>query len=145
MPNITTLDTPEGLVLSDLERKIVEGLASRKSAKALSVELGIPKAAINNLMRRPNVAEFITEVIDARNQLLKLQIVDTLANIFEDKVEKNLEDEEARLADLTRKDVVDVAKTLNDLIKTSDSTSKAEAEDRFAQIYNQINVISKGD
>jgi len=140
--NKDVIENPKELTLSDLERKIVEGLATNKSPKALSLEFGIPRMAINNLMRKPEVSEFITEIIDARNQLLKLQIVDTLANVFEDKVAKNAEDDEARLADLTRKDIVDVAKTLDGLIKTSDSISKEGAEDRFAQIYNQINVIT---
>ena len=141
MNDITTIDTPGDLTLSSLERKIVERLASGVAAKSIAIELGIPRIAITNLMRRQEVSEFITEVIDARNQLLKLQIVDTIAAVFEDKVAANAEDEEARLADLTRKDIVDVARTLNDLIKTSDSTAKEEAEDRMTQIYNQINVI----
>ena len=139
--NEVALDTPKGLILSDLERKIVDGLASSKSAKSISLELGIPRVAIVNLMRKPDVSEFIAEVIDARNQLLKLQLVDTIAGVFESKVRINAEDEDACMADLTRKDIVDVDKTLNDLIKTSDSTSKESSEDRFTQIYQQINNI----
>ena len=145
MPNdIDLIDTPKDLTLSTLERQIVEGLASNKSPKALAYELGIPQRAITNLMRRPEVAAFITEVIDARNQALKLHIVDTLVAVFDDKIQKNAEDEESRLADLTRKDIVDMAKTLNDLIKTSDSQKQEEEQDQFAKIYNQINVIQNG-
>lgn len=144
MSNVTTIDTPAKLTLSDLERKIVEGLASRKTAKSLSMELGVPLLAITNLIRKPGVSEFLQEIIDARNMLMKMSLPDLLMSIIEDKVAQNQENEEGRLADLTRKDVVDVAKQLNDMLKTTDSASKEEAEDKFTKLYQQINIIQNG-
>ena len=146
---IVQLDTPDGLVLSDLERKIVEGLASKKSAADISLQHGIPRSAITNLLRKPGVREFIQELVDARNQLMKMYLPDLLLDIIEDKVamlhEENEDGKTGRAADLTRKDVVDVAKQLNDLIKTTDSISKDEAEDKFGKLYQQINIIQNGD
>ncbi len=141
MSNITTIETPQGLVLSNLERTIVEGLASRKSPNSLSIELGIPKLAIMNLMRKPGVSEFLQEVVDARNMLMKLSLPDILMSILEDKISQNEEDEEGRLANLTKKDVVDIAKELNAMLKTTGSESKEEAEDKFSKLYQQINII----
>lgn len=142
---IQKMDTPEGLILSDLERKILEGLSAKKAPKDLSIELGIPRIAITNLLRKPGVKEFMQELVDARNQLMKMYLPDLLMDIIDDKVAKNAEDEEGRLADLTKKDVVDVARQLNDLIKTTDSVSKEEAEDKFSKLYQQINIIQNGD
>ena len=142
---LTKIDTPEGLALSDLERKIIEGLATKKTPKELSIQLGIPKTAIANLLRKPGIQEFMQELVDARNQLMKMQLPDLLMDIIEDKVAVNDEDEDKRLADLTKKDVVDVAKQLNDLIKTTDSAKKDEAEDKFSKLYQQINIIQNGD
>lgn len=142
---LTKIDTPEGLVLSDLERKIIEGLATKVTPKELSIQLGIPRTAIANLLRKPGIQEFMQELVDARNQLMKMQLPDLLMDIIEDKVAVNEEDGEKRLADLTKKDVVDVAKQLNDLIKTTDSVKKDEAEDKFSKLYQQINIIQNGN
>jgi len=145
MNSPTTIDTPESLVLSALEREILDGLSQAKSPKALSVELGIPRTAITSLLRKPGVTEFVQELVDARNQAMKLYLPDLLMGIIEDKVAQNQEDEEARLANLTRKDVVDVAKQLNDMLKTTGSVDKEEAEDKFSKIYQQINVIQNSN
>jgi len=141
MKELATLDTPKGLILSDLERKIVEGLATKKTPKDLSIELGIPRVAINNIIRKEGVSEFIQELVDARNQLMKMYLPDLLMDIIEDKVTKNSEDDEARLADLTRKDVIDVAKQLDSLLKTTSSAKEDAVEDKFAKLYQQINII----
>ena len=141
MNQLQTLDTPKNLVLSSLERQILNGLAEAKSPKDISVELGIPRVAISSLMRKDGVMDFVQELVDARNQVMKMYLPDLLMGIIEDKVVKNQEDEEKRTADLTKKDVVDVAKQLSDLIKTTGGVEKEQAEDKFAKIYQQINII----
>jgi hypothetical protein len=141
----TELDTPQGVAFTDLERQIIEGIASRKSPTQLSVEIGIPKNAILNLVRRPEVAEFIQEIIEARNLMMKMQLPDLLMGIIEDKVAQNAEDDERRLADLTRKDVVDVARQLNDMLKTTGSTKEDGNDDVMTKLYQQINIIQNGD
>ena len=142
---LTPLDTPKSLVLSDLERRIVDGLASDRSPKDLSLDLGIPINAIRNLMRKEGVSAFIQELIDARNQLMKMRLPDLLMGIVEDRVLMNQENEEKRLGQLSNKDLVDIIKQLNDLLKTTGSESKAEAEDAFTKLYQQINIIQNGD
>lgn len=141
MNQLQTLDTPKNLVLSSLERQILNGLAEAKSPKDISVELGIPRVAISSLMRKDGVMDFVQELVDARNQVMKMYLPDLLMGIIEDKVVKNQEDEEKRTADLTKKDVVDVAKQLSDLLKTTGGVEKEQAEDKFAKIYQQINII----
>ena len=143
--DIIQLDTPSNLVLSDLERKLVEGLASKRTPKDLSIEYGIPRTAITNLLRKPGVSEFIQELVDARNQLMKMYLPDLLMSIIEDKVAKNMEEEDSRMADLSRKDVVDIARQLNDMLKTTGSEAVTEKEDKFAKLYQQINIIQNGD
>lgn len=143
--DLVNLDTPMDLVLSSLERDILEGLASAKSPKDISTEMGIPRAAIMTLLRKPGVKDFVQELVDARNQLMKMYLPDLLMNIIEDKVVQNEENEDSRLADLSRKDVVDIAKQLDSLLKTTGGDTQDEAEDKMTKLYQQINVIQNGD
>ncbi len=144
MSNVANIDTPDTLILTDLERDILDKFANAMSPKDIAMELGIPRTTITTLMRKKGVKEFIQELVDARNQMMKMYLPDLLMGIIEDKVVKNNEDEDSRLADLTRKDVVDIAKQLDALLKTTDSGSKEEAEDKMTKLYQQINIIQSG-
>ena len=77
--------------------------------------------------------------------MMKMQLPDLLMGIIEDKVAQNAEDDERRLADLTRKDVVDVARQLNDMLKTTGSTKEDGNDDVMTKLYQQINIIQNGD
>ena len=139
------IDTPDTLRLTDLERNILDKFANAVSPKDIALEFGIPKTAITQLMRKPGVKEFVQELVDARNQMMKMYLPDLLMGIIEDKVAKNQEGEDSRMADLTRKDVVDIAKQLDALLKTTDSATKDEPEDKMAKLYQQINIIQSSD
>lgn len=142
-PTLTPIDTPKNVILTPLERSIIELLADGKMPKDISIQLGIPRVAITTLLRKEGVSEFVQELVDARNQAMKMYLPDLLMSIIEDKIAKNMEDEDARLSDLTRKDVIDIARTLTELTKST-SSQKDEPQDRFTQLYQQINLIQGG-
>lgn len=134
------LDLPKGLLLSDLEVEILRGMASKKRVKIIAAELGIPIASINTFLKRDGVKEFVQEMIDARNLALKMELPDLLVRIIEDKIDL-AEEEGLSLGETTKKDIVDVIKQLNDLLKTTDSSQAKQEEDSFTKIYQSINVI----
>lgn len=143
---LSVIDTPQGLILTDIERSIIEALASGQTPKDIALELGIPRTAVVNLMRKPSVAEFIQEIVDARNQAMKMYLPDLLTRIIEDKIAKHVDEaEDGRMADLTKKDVIDIARQLNDMLKTTGSETKEVAEDKLGKIYQQINIIQNGE
>jgi hypothetical protein len=141
----TQIDTPDALILTDLERNILDRLASAEAPKDIAISLGIPRTSISNLLRKPGVKDFIQELVDARNQVMKMYLPDLLMGIIEDKIAKNQEDDESRLSDLTKKDVVDIAKQLDSLLKTTDTVQKTEGEDKMSKLYQQINIIQNGE
>lgn len=137
---MTELDTPKGLVLSVLERHIIEALAEGQSPTQVSLDNGIPKSAILSFQKRKGVSDYLNELINARNQQLAMHLPNFLMSILEDKVAANKE-EGGRLADLTKKDVVELAREVTSVMKATTKVDKEESEDRFTKIYNQISVI----
>lgn len=124
-----------------LENEVLIALAEGKSIKQISLELGIPQSAINRLTRDKKASEHLKEMISARNTAIKAYLPQLMMSIIEDKVDKIKNNPEATIGDITRKDVVDVAKVLNELLKGSDSTSQEEASG-FNLIYQQIGVLN---
>lgn len=126
------------LQLSPIEEEIVKGSAEGYSVVDLSVNLGLPKSTITNTLKKPKIKKYLDEMIKARNQSIQMHLPNLLMEILGDKVAKVKEDPEARLADITRKDVVDIAKVLNELTKSSQDTEKET--NNLVQIYNQLGV-----
>lgn len=141
---IVTLDLPRNLSLSPVEEQIVRDFVAGTPAKLISSKLGIPNSAVLNLLRKDEIKIFIQEMIDARNSALKMELPNLLMDIIADKV-LQIEEDKGRMADATKRDLVDVVRTLNDLIKTSDSSKESEDGDGFSKLYQQINVIQQKD
>jgi len=142
MTTSTELDTPKNLVLTGLERDILLQLADGKSQKSIAESMGIPRSAITSLLRKDGVSEFVNELIEAKNQAMRAYLPELLMAVIEDKLDKAKENE-TRLADTTRKDIIDIAKQLAELTKPQ--AKQEETQDRFTQIYQQISVINGGD
>jgi hypothetical protein len=64
-----------------------------------------------------------------------------LMEIMEAKLDRIKENGELTLADSTKKDVVEIAKTLADILKMQDASDKKEELTGFQLIYNQLNVM----
>lgn len=127
-----------------IEHQIMEMLAEgTNSAKVISTTLGIPQATINRFLARDDVKKHAQELIDARNTAIKAYLPTLLMGIIEARLEKLEEDPEASLASASKKDIVDIARVVNELIKTSDSATSAQDTklDAFSAIYAQINNI----
>lgn len=127
-----------------LEHQIMEMLAEgSNSPKKISTALGIPASTVTKFLARDDVRKYAQELIDARNTAIKAHLPTMLMGIIEAKLERIMEDPEASLADASKKDIVDIARVVNELIKTSDSVTTAQDTkmDAFSAIYTQINNI----
>lgn len=134
------VDLPKGLTLNVIETDILRMFVAGKTTKDISLDLGIPKASIVTLLSKPKVKEFVQEMIDARNTVLKMELPNMLMDIIQDKLDVIADDPEARLASSTKKDVVDIARALNDMLKTTSGGKDEEEQNEFAKIYQQFNI-----
>ena len=127
---------------SALEYQILEKLTETSQSKAsIAKELGLPVSAISAFANRKETQEYINDAIKARNLMIKTQIPNMLMEIMEAKLDRIKENGELTLADSTKKDVVEIAKTLADILKMQDASDKKEELTGFQLIYNQLNVM----
>jgi len=131
--------------LSVVEEAIVQKLVTNPSSQSVADSLGIPVEAVAQLRRKKGVKEWIAELKQARKEQLLTYATETLAATLKSKVDAINEDDERTLGNSTRKDHVEIAKTLIDSLKGQTSADEV-ANDPLARIYQQINVIqSKND
>ncbi len=128
--------------LTSLEEQIINMLVGGAKADTISKEVGIPVTAIVELRRKKGVKEWIAELKEARHDLLLSRAIDVVSATLEDKLDMIEEDEDKRLATSTRKDPIEIAKTLADMLKTRSAVEEASS-DPFAKIYQQINIIQE--
>lgn len=133
---------PKVISFSALEHQILEKLTESSQSKAsIAKELGLPTSAITQFANKKEVQEYINDAIKARNLMIKTQLPNMLMEIMEAKLDRIKDNGELTLADSTKKDVVDIAKTLADILKIQDSSDKKEELTGFQLIYNQLNVL----
>lgn len=129
----------KALVFTAMEHQIIEAVVLGKTPKLVAKELGIPVASINRLLAKPDVTEHVQELITARNLAYKAYLPQLLMEIIEAKVQRIEDNPEATMADLaTKKDVVDIAKVLSDVLKSTDKSEAKEEATGFQLIYQQI-------
>ena len=131
-------DTDIPIMLTPIEERIVIAATKGSTTKTIATSIGLPLSAVNNVLKRKDVKEYIKEMVDIRNDAIKNYLPGLLMDIIEDKIAK-AEEEDIRLADTSRKDIVEIAKQLSEVVKTTDdNTGPADA---FTNIYQQINNI----
>jgi len=142
---LQAVDLPKDLILTDIEGLILQKVAAGNPPKLVAKELGLPSNAVLRVLAKDGVSEYLSTLIDARNQALKAYLPDLLSNIIQAKIEKINDDPDSTMADASKKDVAEIVKILSDLIKVSDSTKKDEDNTGFGAFYQQINVLQGGN
>lgn len=129
--------------LSTLELSIVEKLSDSVSKGRVSNILGIPPQAIAQLLRKKGVKEYIQELKEAKREALLAYSIDVVAATLQDKMEMIEEDEDKRLGSATKKDHIELAQRLTEMLKGSSGQTEDD-NNPMAKIYQQINVIQNG-
>jgi len=131
--NAPTFSSTELMILN----RLVDG---RKAAVA--ADMGIPAEAIAQLLRRKGVKEFLAELKDAQREMQLAKAIGVVEAVLDDKLAMIAEDDDRRLGASSRKDPVEVAKTLAEMLKGGGSAS--DGDDAMSKIYSQINIIQQG-
>lgn len=132
------------IALSELESQIIISLATGGTQGSTALALGIPVESIAALLKRKGVQEYLKELKAARKEQMVTYAAESVFEILQDKRALAV-DEGIRPADTTRKDTIDVARQLVEILKTSDtSTAQQKEDDVFTKLYLQINNIQQG-
>lgn len=142
---LMAVDTPSDVSLSVLEHNILISLATGGTQGSTSRELGIPLSNITALLARKGVRAYLQELKTARREQMVATASEIAYEVLTDKYDKAKE-EDVRAADMTRKDVIDVAKELTGILKQSSTMGAGDDTEQgnvFTNIYKQINILQK--
>lgn len=129
------------LSLSTIETAIIEQLVTNPSSNSVANILGVPVKAVAELRRKKGIKEWIAELKAARKEQMLTFATETLAATLQSKVDAIASDEDQTLGSATRKDHVEIAKTLIDSLKGT-SDAEAAANDPLSQIYSKLGAIN---
>ena len=132
-PDIKT-QLPSLALFPKVEQDIIEAYLKTPNPDAISLTLAIPKSAILAVLKRKDVREHI----ESLKEILDNARIDRLKALLEDTIDARL-DEVENLADLSRKDTLEVIKVYQDLLLTEKKGRKPEAEQNvYVNILNQV-------
>lgn len=130
------------LALTPVEELAVTQAASGKTAKQISTALGIPVTSVTSLLAKDNIKELVNQMIEARNRALVAYLPNLLMEIIDDRVTKIQEDPDYTMSDLSKKDVVEIAKVIGDL--TKGASSEGTKDTPMMQFYQHFNLGNQG-
>ena len=126
--------------LSVIETEILMQLATSTSRSSVADSLGLPVTVIAELLRRKGVREWLAELKSARRDQMLTYATEVVAATLRDKMDIITNDDDKRLGTSTRKDHIELAKTLTDMLK-GQSTIEEQSNNPLAKIYQQINIL----
>ena len=128
--------------LSVIESEIIRQLVTNTSRSSVADSLGIPVESVVQLLRKKGVKEWIAELKITRKEQMLTYATEVVAASLRDKVALIEDDEERSLGSATKKDHIEIAKTLTDMLK-GQTSSEEHANNPMAQIYQQINILQQ--
>ena len=136
------IETSQGAPsLSVIETTILSQLSDGSSKGSVADTLGIPTGAIVQLLRRKGVKEWLQELKVARKEAMLSYATEVVAATLRDKMEIIADDDDKRLGTSTRKDHIELAKTLTDMLK-GPVAAENSSNDPLAAIYNKLGAIN---
>ena len=127
------VETPDGLIVSSVERQIIEYILTGISIPQIAYKLSVPEGHIRTLIRKPKVKEYLQTLRESLVEVDQLMLTGTLRKMLQSKID-NLEDPND-FSQLTKKDTLDVIKVFLD---TNNATIKAQKEDETQSVFVDI-------
>lgn len=137
-------DLLPNIPLTPIETKILEYASLGKTPKHIGVSLGIPTSTVTRFLAKKEVKEVIDTMVEARNKALLNYLPNLLMDIIDSKIERVQQDPELSMADASKKDIVEIAKTISDIIKGSSSTEKQEGSG-VVNFYQTLGFVAQQD
>jgi hypothetical protein len=141
MNDLTTVNTALNIKLSPLEREICEYKADLMTNRAIAQLLGVRTSDVTKILTKPELVEFTNELIIAKNKASfasKAMRVKLLSDIIDDKLEK-MEEDGTRLAESTKKDLVELVDTIDGILKEQEKSELGtDKNDIYVNILNAV-------
>jgi len=123
--------------LSTIERYVVEMKVRGYSNKRIAKELGLPYQYISRTLSKPYVKDFYNAIMKEIKENAKNVVVSVVMRTLEDKIEQ-IEKQGGDFANATDKDILDVAKMLDDVMKEEERKKLGTTGNVFVNILNQV-------
>ena len=127
---------PNGVSSTDLT--VAQLYASGKSKKYIASHTGLTQSKVNNILARPEIIEYVQELVKSDFLATKTARQLLLHKIIEDKVREVEEKYDGNFAKATNKDLLDVIKAYDDIMKESEKAALGNTDNTYVTLIQQI-------
>jgi len=127
---------PQPLTLT--ERYIAELYAKGLSSKKIATVLGLRQQVVSRVLQKPELRNFVTELVNAQYTTIKEGRLRVLNKIIEDKLEALEREYDGDLSSATKKDIVDLIQIVDNMLKEKEKAELGTGGDTYVNILQQI-------
>jgi hypothetical protein len=124
--------------LTVVERYICELYARGESPRKIATEMGIPYATVSRILAKPHIKEFVKELVNEQYTVIKEGRLRLLNRIIEDKLEALEREHGGDLSKATKKDVVDLIVTMDNMMKEREKAELGVTDDTYIAVIQQV-------
>ncbi len=124
--------------LSLLERSVCELYAQGKSTTLIALELNVSTHSVNKVIASKKTKKFLKDIINEQFNVLKEGRLRILNKIINDKLAKLEKENGGDLANATKKDVVDLMREMDIMLKEREKKELGTNDNTYINILKQV-------
>ncbi len=133
-PSTTPTDLPSLKLFPKMEQRIMDLYMEDPSLHAIALKCALPVVVVMAVVKRRDVREHLEALIEIRDTAR----IEKLKLILEGAIEARV-DEVDSLADVSKKDTLEILKVYSDILATEKKSRKPDAEQNvYVNILNQV-------
>jgi predicted transcriptional regulator len=132
------VDTKTEIPLTLLERYVAELTLKGYSPDRIAQELGVATAVVERTLNSKPVKAFIKQVSKEIREGIKDELVAIMRRTIKDKVRYIEEKYDGDFSKATRKDLPELVKMLDEMLKEEEKAKLGTSQNVFVQILNQV-------
>jgi len=121
-----------------METNICELYSTGMSTKGIAEELGIEPYTVRNVLAKPHIKDFVSELINAQYTTSIEGRLRVINKIIDAKLEKIEEEYNGDFSKATKKDVVDLLMIADGMLKERQKKELGTSDNVYLSIVNQI-------
>ena len=131
-------DIPSKTPLTLIERYVAELKLKGFSSKKIAEKIGVPEVVVKRTLNSKKVKEFINQISEEVKATIKADMIALMQRTIEDKIKYIEEKYDGDFSKATRKDLPDLLKMLDDMMKEEEKAKLGTTQNVFVNILNQV-------
>lgn len=135
---VATLDEGITLETTELQAQIIELAIQGLQPRQIAISLKVTPMFVQRYLAKKEVRDYMTKIRLVHAEMQQAKMLSLLSGVLDDRLER-LEEDEGRLAELSRKDTLDIMRQISEISQAMLKNEKeSETENTYINLLQQV-------